>query len=104
MTTSLDQNSLSIRSQYISATQPPRATSCINLVAVPTEDVEQTIVDTARKLEDLRAPPNQVGIQFLQIGQNKQVAKWLKMLEDKLHEIHKVKDVSFALKSGHSSC
>jgi len=62
--------------------------------AADTEEVEQTIVAAAQKLERLGAPPNQIGIQFLQVGQSETAADWLRMLDDDLHRIHGIKDVS----------
>jgi len=77
----------------------PQAPRKLNLIVITdskaddTEEVEQIIVDVANKLEVLGAPPHQLGIQFLQVGQDKDAAKWLKSLGDDLHQ-HDVKHVS----------
>ena len=75
----------------------------LNLVVITdsevadTDEVEQTIVDAARKLEALDAPPNQIGIQFLQVGRSVEAAEWLRTLDDDLHKIRGMKDVSVPL-------
>lgn len=50
----------------------------------PGQDVERIIVKYAKKLEELEAPPLQVGIQFLQIGSDEKAASFLKTLDDDL--------------------
>lgn len=58
------------------------------------EGVEDVIVNAAKRLDQLGAPANQVGIQFLQIGKDNDAARWLKLLDDSLREKHTVRDVS----------
>ncbi|KAF5966604.1 hypothetical protein FBULB1_11572 [Fusarium bulbicola] len=57
---------ISFHSSYFSATEP------INIIAItggcPTDDPEAIIVQHARKLDQIEAPPHQVGIQFFQVG------------------------------------
>jgi hypothetical protein len=58
------------------------------------EGVEDIIVNVAKRLDSLSAHPNQVGIQFLQIGKDDDAARWLRSLDDALKEKHSVRDVS----------
>ena len=59
------------------------------------QDVESVIVKYARKLQEIGAPLLHVGLQFVQIGQDEDVAKFLQMLDDDLKEKHKLdRDVS----------
>jgi hypothetical protein len=58
------------------------------------EEVEATLVRTARELPILEMPPLQIGIQFLQIGDNKGVNAWLNVLDDKLKYLYGIRDVS----------
>ncbi|KAK0718730.1 hypothetical protein B0T21DRAFT_55204 [Apiosordaria backusii] len=58
------------------------------------EEVEDVIVETAKKLDELGAPAHQLGIQFLQIGKDDDAARWLAKLDDALKEKHNIRDVS----------
>ncbi|KAH0562873.1 hypothetical protein GP486_002523 [Trichoglossum hirsutum] len=58
------------------------------------EEVEATLVRTARELPILEMPPLRVGIQFLQIGDNEGVKAWLNVLDDKLKYLYGIRDVS----------
>jgi hypothetical protein len=60
------------------------------------EKVEATLVRTARDLRHLNAPATQVGVQFVQIGNDETAAAWLKTLDDKLRDMYGVRDVSFS--------
>jgi hypothetical protein len=57
------------------------------------EEVEFTITSAAQRLDQLQAPPNQVGIQFLQIGRDVQAGKWLEFLDDSLHKMQGIRDI-----------
>jgi hypothetical protein len=63
------------------------------------EEVEFTIVTAAKRLDALQAPKHQVGIQFLQIGQDVKAGKWLELLDNSLHKMHGIRDVSFHLRT-----
>ena len=61
----------------------------------PGQDVEGVIVDFAKRLKELDAPLRQVGIQFVQIGGDKEAADFLAMLDNDLKEKHGLdRDVS----------
>ncbi|KAK3298008.1 uncharacterized protein B0H64DRAFT_393614 [Chaetomium fimeti] len=53
---------------------------------VPTDDPEAVIINLARKLDNLDAPPHQLGIQFFQVGNDAEATKALKELDDGLAE------------------
>ncbi|KAI0109254.1 hypothetical protein GGR51DRAFT_110291 [Nemania sp. FL0031] len=55
-------------------------------VAVDEERTEALIVEIAQQLEDLNAYPNQIGIQFVQVGEDKNATEFLKRLDDDLKE------------------
>ncbi|KAH8096657.1 hypothetical protein BXZ70DRAFT_895928 [Cristinia sonorae] len=46
--------------------------------------VEDLIIETATRLKDTRAPLTQIGIQFVQIGDDKNASEWLEKLDDKI--------------------
>lgn len=54
---------------------------------VPSDDVEPSIIQAVKKLDKLDAPAWQVGIQFLQVGNDHRARTHLKQLDDKLAEI-----------------
>src|SRR5205085_505745 len=41
------------------------------------EEVEEILVETAKELEELKAPKNHIGIQFVQIGDDVEAAEYL---------------------------
>ncbi|KAK7430616.1 hypothetical protein QQZ08_002908 [Neonectria magnoliae] len=51
---------------------------------VPTDDPESIIVQHARKLDKLEAPPHQIGIQFFQVGNEPGASRALRELDDGL--------------------
>lgn len=53
----------------------------------PTDDPESIIVHHARKLDQLEAPPHQVGIQFFQVGKEPGASRALRELDDGLAEL-----------------
>ncbi|KAJ4402710.1 hypothetical protein N0V85_005256 [Neurospora sp. IMI 360204] len=78
---------------------PPEKPKMLNLIVITDgaaddkDAVEEVIVDAARRLDELRALPNQVGIQFLQIGKDEAASRWLKKLDDDLNEKHRIRDM-----------
>lgn len=59
----------------------------------PTDDPESVIVSAARKLEMLNAPLHQVGIQFLQIGDEEGAREALEELDDALEGVYGIRDM-----------
>ena len=57
------------------------------------EKIENTLVRVAKQLAQLKAPPGQVGVQFVQIGFDESVSAWFAMLDDTLREMHGVRDI-----------
>ena len=52
------------------------------------ESPEPVIVEAARRLDEMRMPPHQLGIQFCQIGLDSEAAEHLQSLDDHLKEKH----------------
>ena len=69
----------------------------VNMIVITdgaaTDDPESVIINIARKLDALDAPPHQVGIQFFQVGKDKEAAKALRDLDDGLAEAGNVRDI-----------
>jgi len=59
----------------------------------PTDDPESVIVQAARRLDIGNFPLSQVGIQFVQIGNDAGATEALKQLDDDLSESHGVRDM-----------
>ena len=60
---------------------------------VPSDDVETTIVSAARRLDSWGAEPAQVGIQFFQVGNEREAAEDLQELDDALGEHYGIRDM-----------
>ncbi|KAK5997152.1 hypothetical protein PT974_02505 [Cladobotryum mycophilum] len=62
----------------------------VNIIVItdgrPTDDPESIIVQSAKKLDQLEAPPHQVGIQFFQVGNERGAREALRELDDDLSE------------------
>ncbi|KAJ1325132.1 Ca-activated chloride channel-like protein [Microdochium nivale] len=60
----------------------------LNIIVItdgaPTDEPDTTIIQFAKVLDRLEAPPYQVGIQFFQVGNDPTAAKALKELDDEL--------------------
>ena len=78
--------------------QPPKKLNLIVITdgeANDKQEVEDYIVETARELDKLRAPAAQIGIQFVQIGEDESARNFLKRLDDDLkHQDPPIRDVS----------
>ncbi|KAK1830755.1 collagen alpha-5 chain [Podospora conica] len=63
----------------------------VNMIVVtdgiPGDDPEAIIIKVAKKLDQLEAPPHQVGIQFFQVGSERGAAQALQELDDGLAEM-----------------
>ncbi|EXK45442.1 hypothetical protein FOXG_07907 [Fusarium oxysporum f. sp. lycopersici 4287] len=73
---------LSRRAANVDSTKP------VNIIVItdgcPTDDPESIIVHHAKKLDQIEAPPHQVGVQFFQVGNELGAAKALRELDDDL--------------------
>jgi hypothetical protein len=69
----------------------------INMIIITdgaaTDDPESVIVSIARKLDNLEAPPHQIGIQFFQVGKDQEAARALRELDDGLAGLTGVRDI-----------
>ncbi|SCV71858.1 BQ2448_4552 [Microbotryum intermedium] len=57
------------------------------------ESAEPVIVEMAQRLDKIRMPPFQLGIQFVQIGTDDEAAQSLRSLDDDLREKHGIRDI-----------
>jgi hypothetical protein len=57
------------------------------------DDVEDVIVSAAESLHEWRAPLNQVGIQFFQIGNDERAREDLNRLDNELKKTHGIRDM-----------
>ena len=85
---------------HLEKPQPPKKLNLIIITdgkADDKQEVEDYIVETARELDRLRAPAAQIGIQFVQIGEDEDARIFLKHLDDDLkHQDPPVRDVSLS--------
>lgn len=60
----------------------------INIIVItdgrPTDDPESVVLQCARTLDNFGAPPHQVGIQFFQVGTDRDATEALRELDDEL--------------------
>ncbi|KAH9840007.1 uncharacterized protein C8Q71DRAFT_745408 [Rhodofomes roseus] len=74
--------------------QGSKPTSIIVITdGVPTDDPEVVIVDAARRLEANGIPARQLGIQFVQIGDDPDATEALKELDDGLESKYGIRDI-----------
>lgn len=59
----------------------------------PTDDPEEVIMTAARRLDAQHAPVSQVGIQFVQIGNDPHATEALRELDDELSNKHNIRDM-----------
>lgn len=75
-----------LQKQGLSLMEIWRQTKPVNIVILtdgePTDEPEDVIVDVAKKLDNLNAPLAQVGIQFVQIGDDPAATEYLESLDD----------------------
>ncbi|KAM0753110.1 hypothetical protein T439DRAFT_323737 [Meredithblackwellia eburnea MCA 4105] len=58
-----------------------------------TDLVKEVIIEMAQRLDDIRAPPRQLGISLIQIGDDEDAAAFLKELDDDLKAEAGVRDI-----------
>ncbi|OXC68791.1 hypothetical protein AYX13_02717 [Cryptococcus neoformans] len=71
----------------------PSLTRIQLLDLAPTDDPESVIVTIARRLDRGQYPLSQVGIQFLQIGNDPEAREALQELDDDLSSVHGIRDI-----------
>ncbi|KAH6973326.1 hypothetical protein EDB80DRAFT_627844 [Ilyonectria destructans] len=63
----------------------------VNIIIItdgaPTDDPERVIIEYARSLDEIKAPPHQVGIQFFQVGTEFEATEALKGLDNDLSKL-----------------
>ncbi|KAI0375942.1 hypothetical protein BV20DRAFT_26935 [Pilatotrama ljubarskyi] len=59
----------------------------------PTDDPAAVIANAAKRLDEGRYPLTQVGIQFVQIGNNRDATEYLRSLDDELQGLYNVRDI-----------
>ncbi|CDO73817.1 hypothetical protein BN946_scf185015.g146 [Trametes cinnabarina] len=59
----------------------------------PTDDPASVISTIAKRLDDKNYPLSQVGIQFVQIGNNRAATEYLRTLDDELQNEYKCRDI-----------
>jgi len=60
---------------------------------VPTDEPKDVIIRAARRLDDNKVPPNQMGVQFAQIGDDEDATIALKELDDDIADQNGVRDM-----------
>jgi len=74
-----------------------KAPKKLNIVVItdgcPSDEPADVIVSCARRLDEGRYPLAQIGIQFLQVGNDSAATSALIALDDELNKVHKVRDM-----------
>ncbi|MCJ1399803.1 hypothetical protein MMC11_003006 [Xylographa trunciseda] len=76
--------------------EPPKPMNIIVLTDGGADDPKQTeklLVRVAKELDKMWAPSYQLGIQFVQVGDDPRATKYLKILDDQLEKMHDIRDV-----------
>lgn len=79
---------------------PPKEPKFLNVFVITDgqaddeEEVEEFVVKVAKKLDKIDAPKNCIGVQFVQVGDDKRATRFLQRLDDEL-KTQGTRDVSF---------
>lgn len=69
----------------------------LNLIVITSQSVGSSVTshltEVAEKLDRMKAPPHQVGVQFFQIGKDAKVAEHMRKLDDALHTTKQIRDM-----------
>ncbi|XDG03068.1 hypothetical protein ABKA04_002683 [Annulohypoxylon sp. FPYF3050] len=69
----------------------------INIIVItdgqPTDEPGEIIAQAARRLDAIRAPPHQIGIQFFQVGRDPTATQALRELDDELCRRESIRDM-----------
>lgn len=75
----------------------PKETKPVNIIVITDgeahDDVAGTLMNVAQKLDKWEAPPWQVGVQFFQIGDDRQASEMLKDLDNNLGRDQGLRDI-----------
>jgi hypothetical protein len=81
----------------IRETQSTRTTKPMNIIVVTANmldlDTVETIAEVAGRLDELKAPSYQVGVQLFQVGDNEAVASWMHRMDNNIRQAHNVRDI-----------
>ncbi|KAI0008402.1 hypothetical protein F4779DRAFT_628482 [Xylariaceae sp. FL0662B] len=81
----------------VKVTKDVDCVSPINIIVITDgeadDDPESIIAAAARRLDNLHAPPHQIGIQFFQVGTNPDAKTALHELDDELGQRHGIRDM-----------
>lgn len=76
------------KDDYGNLKDPSLAVRPINIISITdgqfTDEVESVVVNAATRLDEAKAEPSQVGIQFVQIGNDSRARQYLERLDDAL--------------------
>ena len=73
-------------------------------IASDREPVEEYIINVADELDEMKAMRTQIGIQFVQIGDNLEASEWLKHLDDELTSEENIKRRDVSSTSPNNAC
>jgi hypothetical protein len=76
----------------------------LSLHLTTADDPESAIASIAKRLDEVHAPLTQLGIQFVQVGDDAKAKKYLDELDNELNTTHKIRDMvdtTSSLKLGH---
>ena len=76
--------------------EPPKPMNIIVLTDGSADDPKQTenlLVRVAKELDTMWAPSFQLGVQFVQVGDDEKATRYLKILDDQLEKKHDIRDV-----------
>ncbi|KAI0381590.1 hypothetical protein F5Y04DRAFT_254896 [Hypomontagnella monticulosa] len=69
----------------------------INIIVItdgqPTDEPGEIIAQAARRLDEMRAPPHQIGVQFFQVGRDPDATQALRELDDELCRRESIRDM-----------
>ncbi|KAI5456134.1 hypothetical protein BGZ63DRAFT_435476 [Mariannaea sp. PMI_226] len=69
----------------------------VNIIVItdgmPTDNLEEIVIHYAKMLDELMAPPHQVGIQFFQVGDNSEATRSLDHLDNEISKKSNVRDM-----------
>ncbi|KAF3017130.1 hypothetical protein E8E14_010058 [Neopestalotiopsis sp. 37M] len=77
----------------LEAQPKPKPMNIIVVTAQPLSDHIACVQEAAQKLDEMKAPSYQVGIQLFQIGDDEEVSRQMGYLDDNFHKKHGIRDI-----------